>query len=94
MVKISYDVRSSVDHSGNSDVDVNVHINTESLAYMFACALYATGKVDEWQFDQMIQNYRSLMENQHSSQKSSVKAYIDNNPSTVKLLGPPKRLSR
>lgn len=53
---------SGVNHSGNSDVDVAVNIDTTALAYAFATFLHATGNLNNSEFETMIQNLNNLIE--------------------------------
>lgn len=78
---------STIYGSGNSDVDVNVHIDMVSLAYMYACSLHATGQITERQFDDMIRKYHQLMKKQESRDIVDVRT-------PVKKLGPPRKLAR
>lgn len=47
--------RSSVGYSGNSDVDVNVAVDTEPLAYAMLCSLLATNQMTRSEFDHAVQ---------------------------------------
>lgn len=84
---------SGIHKSGNSDVDINIQIETASIAYMYACSLYATGQIDEDQFNRMIEKYHHLIKRQHHHHGPS-SFRPENDRTTVKLLGPVRRLSR
>lgn len=86
------DPKSAIHHSGNSDVDVNVLVETKSLAYMFACSLLATGRVDEEQFEDMINRYHKLMENAETNHTPKQLRHSANHGSYVKILPSPTRL--
>lgn len=83
-----------ISQSGNSDVDIDMVIDTASLAYMYACSLLATEQIDENQFKRMIDNYHDLMRKHRHKHRSETKPHIENHPSNVRLLGPVKRLRR
>lgn len=80
-------LHSMIHESGNSDVDVNIHIDMASLAYMYACSLYATEQIDERQFEQMIRKYHALMNKRDNRDVVDVRT-------PVKKLGPPRKLAR
>ncbi|MFC5713713.1 hypothetical protein ACFPU1_13055 [Thalassorhabdus alkalitolerans] len=60
---------SSVDRSGNSDVDVTVNIDTSSLAYAYACLLYAEGKLTRKQLDTMVEEMDRIYQKKEHKQK-------------------------
>lgn len=78
-------LHSTIHKSGNSDVDINIQIETASLAYMYACSLYATGQVNDRQFEEMLQHYHHLVD----TEKKRGTGYIR---TPVKRLHPPKKL--
>lgn len=82
-------LQSTIHSSGNSDVDVNVHIDTASVAYMYACSLYATKQINRHQFENMIKTYHDLMD-QHRRDPN----VIQHVRTPVKKLGPPRKLIR
>lgn len=83
---------SSVHHSGNSDVDIHIQIETASIAYMYACSLLATGQINENQFHEMIEKYHHLIKNNHR-ERTAEKPVMKNYRTNVKLLGPPRKLT-
>ncbi|MCF6409861.1 hypothetical protein [Pseudalkalibacillus salsuginis] len=67
------DNQSAVNHSGNSDVDVNITIDTTALAYAYACYMHASGKLSDEEFDRMIRKLDKLLEkNKHISSRDAV----------------------
>ncbi len=65
------DNQSAVNHSGNSDVDVNITIDTTALAYAYACYMHASGKLSDEEFDRMIRKLDKLLEkNKHINSRS------------------------
>lgn len=83
---------SGIHKSGNSNVDINIQLETASIAYMYACSLYATGQIDEDQFNNMIEKYHHLINKHHHKHERSFRP--ENDRTKVKLLGPVRRLSR
>ncbi|MFD3447927.1 hypothetical protein ACFDTO_25370 [Microbacteriaceae bacterium 4G12] len=51
----------SINNSGNSDVDVNVQVDTSALAYAMLCYLHTSGMVNDEQFMQMVTNFNHLL---------------------------------
>lgn len=54
MLENQHGTKALVHRSGNSDVDVTVHIDTSALAYAFACYLFADGRLNDEQYKTMI----------------------------------------
>ncbi|MBU9722465.1 MULTISPECIES: hypothetical protein [Bacillaceae] len=53
-MKYDYKVKSIVSESGNSDVDVNVVVDTTALAYAFATFMYIDGRLPKNKYDEMV----------------------------------------
>ena len=49
---VENNVKSIVGHSGNANVDVEVHIT--AIAYAMLCSMYATGSLDEREFRESV----------------------------------------
>ncbi|MFC0275033.1 hypothetical protein ACFFIX_27450 [Metabacillus herbersteinensis] len=62
---VENNVKSIVGHSGNANVDVEVHIETTAIAYAMLCSMYATGSLDEREFRESVQKLDSLMAKRH-----------------------------
>ncbi|PWA12723.1 hypothetical protein DCC39_04620 [Pueribacillus theae] len=88
------ELKSAIQHSGNSDVDIEINIDTVSMAYMYACSLLATDRIDEHQFNRMIEQYHRLMKNHHHDKRTPVRERAEDERTKVKLLRPSRRLSR
>ncbi|MCM3226439.1 hypothetical protein [Terribacillus saccharophilus] len=71
------DNNSQVAHSGNSDVDVIVEVNTMPIAYAMLCSLYATNQLSLTEFEDAIKNLKSLVEEDRLTN--------DNDPNTAKI---------
>ncbi|MEH7379150.1 hypothetical protein V7138_01510 [Bacillus sp. JJ1533] len=52
----------SIEHSGNSDVDVNIEVNVDTTAIGFAilCSLLATGQVSDMEFQRAVKKFEDL----------------------------------
>ncbi|MBU9712095.1 hypothetical protein [Evansella tamaricis] len=48
------EIKAVVHQSGNSDVDVNVTVDTTALAYAFATFLFVDGRLKKDKYDEMI----------------------------------------
>ncbi|WP_077307663.1 hypothetical protein [Terribacillus halophilus] len=71
------DNKSNVAHSGNSDVDVIVEVNTMPIAYAMLCSLLATNQLSKDEFDKAVKKLKSLVdEDRH---------YDRNDPKTAKI---------
>jgi hypothetical protein len=67
----SFDVqsnKSSIDHSGNSDVDVNVNVqvDTTPIAFAILCSLLATGQFSNEEFELAVRKLEELTNNKKS----------------------------
>lgn len=78
-------LQSTIHDSGNSDVDITIQIDMVSLAYMYACSLYATKQINEQQLEKMIQKYHELMNRRERRDAFDVET-------PVKRLEPPRKL--
>ena len=52
--------QSSIDRSGNSDVDVKVIVDTSPLAYALACYMYVEGKITQEQYEMMVKELEKI----------------------------------
>ncbi|HDX9578992.1 TPA: hypothetical protein ROX88_002553 [Bacillus pseudomycoides] len=52
---------SEISNSGNSNVNVNVIVDTSSLAYAMMCYWHASGMMTDEQFAHMVANFNSLL---------------------------------
>lgn len=71
------DNNSQVAHSGNSDVDVIVEVNTMPIAYAMLCSLYATNQLSLDEFEDAIKNLKSLVDEDRNNN--------GNDPNTAKI---------
>jgi hypothetical protein len=55
------DTQSMIGRSGNSDVDINIEIDTKAIAYAMLCSLYAMDRLDDNQFEKAIGKFESIM---------------------------------
>ncbi|MGM7719617.1 hypothetical protein [Metabacillus sp. Hm71] len=55
------DNKSSIDASGNSNVDISIDIDTKAIAYAILCSLYATDKLNESQFQKALEKFETVM---------------------------------
>ncbi|MBN6889106.1 hypothetical protein ACUXCC_003268 [Cytobacillus horneckiae] len=62
---VENNLKSIVGHSGNADVDVEVHIETTAIAYAMLCTMHATGSLSDRQFRKSVQELNSLMDKNH-----------------------------
>lgn len=55
--EVKADVSSAVNHSGNSDVDVKVHVNLDTMPIALAllCLSYANKQISEQQFSEAVE---------------------------------------
>ncbi|MDQ0254387.1 hypothetical protein J2S74_001762 [Evansella vedderi] len=53
-IEISNNPTSTVTYSGNSDVDVNVVVDTTPLAYVLATYLYVDGRLTQNKYNELI----------------------------------------
>ncbi|MDG4655741.1 hypothetical protein P6P90_00180 [Ectobacillus antri] len=59
--------RASVSNSGNSNVNMNVTIDTSPIAYSMACYLHASKMVTDEQFLHMLNNLNALLGKENMS---------------------------
>ncbi|NMD69278.1 hypothetical protein HHO41_03185 [Bacillus sp. DNRA2] len=80
--EVKADVSSAVNHSGNSDVDVKVHVNLDTMPIALAllCLSYANKQITQQQFSEAVEK---LMDVHHHYQSK-----YETNPgdSKVKLM--------
>ncbi|MTH53424.1 hypothetical protein GKZ89_08340 [Bacillus mangrovi] len=60
----------SVNHSGNSDVDVNVEVDTMPIAFALMYNMYASNQMSKEQFDEGIKKLRSFHRQNKSGRPS------------------------
>ncbi|CAM3900984.1 hypothetical protein [Mesobacillus zeae] len=82
-----------IGHSGNSDVDltVNVEIDTIAIAYGMLCSLYAKGELTDLELEKGIQKLHKLIERDKKRKKFNNNSY---NQSTPKLFNSPEQNTR
>jgi hypothetical protein len=82
----------SVNRSGNSDVDVNVNVDTTAIAYAMACFMFATGQLNNNEFNKMINKFDDLIERKDGFKDTKRKTSYDYGLPHIKRLNPPGRL--
>lgn len=86
-VDFNYDTRSSVGYSGNSDVDVEVTVDTTPIAYAMLCTLLASKQISDTEFKAAVRRLEDLS---HKGKSPTIREM--NDLSQVKLNK--KRLKR
>ncbi|CDQ39923.1 MULTISPECIES: hypothetical protein [Virgibacillus] len=66
--------KSTVRHSGNSDVDVNVIVDTTPMAYAMLCSMLASKQISDREFDDAVKKLDDLISKR---KKPSVKEVND-----------------
>lgn len=74
------DIQSKISHSGNSNVDVQVTVETTSIAYAMLCSLLATKQISNNEFHNAIRKLNDLT---HKNKRPSFEEL--NDISQVKL---------
>lgn len=80
--KIENENKNSIDHSGNSDVDVkvDVHVDTTAIGFALLCSLLATKQMNNEEFEEAVRRLENL-----TNQKESIFSAKDvNNLSNVR----------
>ncbi|GGN57436.1 hypothetical protein [Oceanobacillus indicireducens] len=54
------DTRSTIDYSGNSDVDIEVNVDTTPIAYAMLCTLLATKQISDFEFKKAVRRLEDL----------------------------------
>lgn len=54
------DVRSTIDYSGNSDVDIEVNVDTTPIAYAMLVTLLATKQISDYEFKKSVRRLEDL----------------------------------
>lgn len=72
-------LNSLIGHSGNSDVDLTVNIDTKAIAYSMLCSLYAKGDLNEEELENAIRKLDSLIERDKKNQRNNTEI-IENRP--------------
>lgn len=67
--KIENKLKTLIDKSGNSDVDLVVNIETKAIAYSILCSSYARGEITEGELDRAVQKLDSLLEKDRRRQQ-------------------------
>jgi hypothetical protein len=62
--------KSLIKNSGNSDVDLNIQIDieTKSIAYAMLCSQYAKGDLSEFEFEKAIEKLNEVIERDKEKQ--------------------------
>ncbi|MEJ8767431.1 MULTISPECIES: hypothetical protein [unclassified Oceanobacillus] len=55
------DTRSTIDYSGNSDVDIEVNVDTTPIAYAMLCTLLATKQISDFEFKKAVHRLEDLI---------------------------------
>lgn len=79
-INTNHEVLSTVGHSGNSDVDVEVTVDTAPIAYAMLCTLLASKQISSDDFKTSVRRLEGLTRN---GRKPSIKEL--NDVSQVKL---------
>ncbi|MGJ7921272.1 hypothetical protein [Neobacillus sp. LXY-4] len=84
-------LKTVIENSGNSEVDlnVNIEIDTKALAYGLLCSLYAKGEITESELEKAVQKLDSLID--RDKKRNGKNMYIENKPN---LFGFPKQNKR
>lgn len=69
--RIENRLKTLIDKSGNSDVDLVVNIETKAIAYSILCSSYARGDITEEELDRAIQKLDSLLEKDRHRQREN-----------------------
>ena len=59
-IDVNNDVRSAIDYSGNSDVDIEITVDTMPIAYAMLCTLLATGQMSDLEFKRAVRHLEDL----------------------------------
>jgi len=83
-------LKTMIDRSGNSDVDVtvNIDIDTKAIAYGMLCSLYAKGDLTEQELARAIQKLDNLIERDRNKRRE--KSNIDSRPKLFHFPQPTK----
>ncbi|WP_206207748.1 hypothetical protein [Virgibacillus profundi] len=54
------DTRSTIDYSGNSDIDIEVTVDTTPIAYAMLCTLLATKQISDFEFKTAVRRLEDL----------------------------------
>lgn len=57
---VTNDVSSAIDYSGNSDVDIEIIVDTMPIAYAMLSTLLATGQMSEFEFKRAVRQLEDL----------------------------------
>ncbi|WP_223593863.1 hypothetical protein [Neobacillus bataviensis] len=87
-------LNSLIRNSGNSDVDLTVHvdIDTKAIAYGMLCSLYAKGELTEFELERAVQKLDRLIEKSKRNQKP-VSTSVDNKTTSYNTSEPRRRRS-
>lgn len=77
----SIEATSQVSHSGNSDVDVKVIVDTTPIAYAMLCTLLSTKQITNSEFKRSIKQLEDLIQhgNSHWIENSNDVSYVNLN---------------
>ncbi|GAB4074566.1 hypothetical protein GCM10028778_20690 [Barrientosiimonas marina] len=59
-IDVTNDQQSSIDYSGNSNVDVDVNVDTTPIAYAMLCSLLATNQMSNSEFESAVSELDDL----------------------------------
>ena len=59
-IDFTNDTRSTIDYSGNSDVDIEVTVDTTPIAYAMLCTLLATKQISDLEFKKSVRRLEDL----------------------------------
>lgn len=92
-VENTLQAQTTIGHSGNSDVDINVNIEieTKSIAYGMLCSLYAKGDLTEQELEKAIDRLDKLIEKDRKNKKKIEYTTTESQP---KLYSTPKQTKR
>lgn len=62
--------KSAVKYSGNSDVDVNVHVDTKPIAYAMLCTLLASKQISNEEFEEAVSRLDKLTNREKRKMKN------------------------
>ncbi|MFS0671583.1 hypothetical protein [Ornithinibacillus sp. 179-J 7C1 HS] len=67
--RIQNKLKTLIDKSGNSDVDLVVNIETKAIAYSILCSIYARGDINEVELERAVDKLDALIERDRRKQK-------------------------
>lgn len=67
--QIENKLKTLIDKSGNSDIDLVVNIETKAIAYSVLCGIYARGDINEEELERAVEKLDSLIERDKRKQR-------------------------